>query len=520
MDVLKQYFETSSLAGLSFIYSSKSIYPKASWITIFCVCIFLSSYFIHDSFNSWDKQPTTATVSIHPISEVDLPGIIVCPPRGSHTGLNYDLLTVKNISMEERQEMVDKVLPFLVAEDAESYVGYLETFVERGRPRNWLEGHSPVALPVLGTETGEDRKVFQTSATSGSFHTPQNMYEKKADWTYKILIDGRVHKKYPNTYIVLNLSIDLIKDSSEFLIDPYPLSLYNWAALEKYLEFSGNMIMQKKYKISDVEEVILRFDRFEEHLSGFHVEWHYEDLDGTIVEVKQTPLFSHGLNRVFKTFIEMMKRGKSSEGITSQQIMERLKILKHDWVLRNQDNRMKCQKLRRGQSEYFRQTLKEEDITSMLSQFSFYRTEIDGTWRENITDEMLQDGYEIFIMLLPCIQSKQVTDGLEIYKNLLDNSTSTRTIVKELFYMSKVDSEKYLTEERLRRRLKLSGGILSVFLLKQFAKMTHLSYGKLDAALSSKHDDTTLLNALKAGIEISIGDGNCTNLNQKSIGDI
>ena len=35
-----------------------------------------------------------------PISEVPFPEVIVCPPLGSNTALNYDLMTAENITID------------------------------------------------------------------------------------------------------------------------------------------------------------------------------------------------------------------------------------------------------------------------------------------------------------------------------------------------------------------------------------------------------------------------------------
>ena len=42
-------------------------------------------------------------LSTHQISKIILPTVTVCPPKGSNTALNYDLMRANNISFTEEQ---------------------------------------------------------------------------------------------------------------------------------------------------------------------------------------------------------------------------------------------------------------------------------------------------------------------------------------------------------------------------------------------------------------------------------
>ena len=69
------------------------------------LCGFLGAiYLINDSYSDWQESPIATSISTHPIAELDFPTVTVCPPRGSHTALNYDLMKATNDSMTETEK--------------------------------------------------------------------------------------------------------------------------------------------------------------------------------------------------------------------------------------------------------------------------------------------------------------------------------------------------------------------------------------------------------------------------------
>ena len=59
-----------------------------------------AGYLIYDSFHDWAESPTVTSIETFPISEVPLPEVTICPPPGSNTALNYDLMTADNITID------------------------------------------------------------------------------------------------------------------------------------------------------------------------------------------------------------------------------------------------------------------------------------------------------------------------------------------------------------------------------------------------------------------------------------
>ena len=50
-------------------------------------------------------SPVMTTITTHSIGQLKFPTVTVCPPKGSNTALNYDLMKLKNrtLSREDRE---------------------------------------------------------------------------------------------------------------------------------------------------------------------------------------------------------------------------------------------------------------------------------------------------------------------------------------------------------------------------------------------------------------------------------
>ena len=104
-----EFLESSTIHGLSYISRAKSHVAKASWVAIVVACFSIAMYMITNSYKEWQESPVSATITTHPISDLDFPTVTVCPPRGSDTVLNHLLAKVKEISFtnEERDKLVN-----------------------------------------------------------------------------------------------------------------------------------------------------------------------------------------------------------------------------------------------------------------------------------------------------------------------------------------------------------------------------------------------------------------------------
>ena len=74
---------------------------KCVWFTVVISGFVIAGLLIGKSYNEWQKSPFSTTITTHPIEKLDFPTVTVCPPRGSNTALNHDLMEADNESLTE-----------------------------------------------------------------------------------------------------------------------------------------------------------------------------------------------------------------------------------------------------------------------------------------------------------------------------------------------------------------------------------------------------------------------------------
>ena len=90
---------------------------------------------IGSSYKKWQESPIATSTTTHRVEELDLPVVTVCPPKGSYTALNYDLLKAENQSLSEKDR---KVLQKNLHDDIlrASHENYVRTVVGIVNPEN------------------------------------------------------------------------------------------------------------------------------------------------------------------------------------------------------------------------------------------------------------------------------------------------------------------------------------------------------------------------------------------------
>ena len=94
LDILRNFFDKSSIGGFSHIASSHGIAAKVFWVLVVIASWVAAGYAINDAFDFWAKNPIVTLTETFPISDVNFPNIIVCPPKGV---LSFNLFDVNHI---------------------------------------------------------------------------------------------------------------------------------------------------------------------------------------------------------------------------------------------------------------------------------------------------------------------------------------------------------------------------------------------------------------------------------------
>ena len=102
--LFQSFLEHSTIHGLAYIALEKQSIAKLIWVIIVFIGFTVAGFLIFDSAKSWEESPISTSVETRPISEVQFPEVTVCPPIGSNTALNLDIVNLREngLSPEDR----------------------------------------------------------------------------------------------------------------------------------------------------------------------------------------------------------------------------------------------------------------------------------------------------------------------------------------------------------------------------------------------------------------------------------
>ena len=98
MDGVKEFLESSTIHGLVYIATNRRV-ARLLWICVVIAGFTAAGVLIQQSFSSWEESPVSTTIETRSISDLEFPGVMVCPNKNSFPTLNPDLtLADKNCS--------------------------------------------------------------------------------------------------------------------------------------------------------------------------------------------------------------------------------------------------------------------------------------------------------------------------------------------------------------------------------------------------------------------------------------
>ena len=87
-----------------------------------------AGYLINRSYSDWRQAPISTTLSTKPISDLPFPTVTVCPPKGSHTALNYDLMMADNNSLtkQDRDNLKEAVYDIFIEASHQEFIRLMQ----------------------------------------------------------------------------------------------------------------------------------------------------------------------------------------------------------------------------------------------------------------------------------------------------------------------------------------------------------------------------------------------------------
>ena len=99
---LDEFLTCSSIDGLIHVSKAKTSWATFCWVLVIAIGFCMAGYLIQGSFISWSDSPFITTVNVEPITKAPFPIVTVCPPKGTNTALNYDIMAAQNVTLDNK----------------------------------------------------------------------------------------------------------------------------------------------------------------------------------------------------------------------------------------------------------------------------------------------------------------------------------------------------------------------------------------------------------------------------------
>ena len=224
--------------GLNHITANNRL-VKVAWIGIVLSGFCISGVFIWNSVDNWHKNPVATTISTHPIDQVTLPTIYVCPPKNTYTNLNHDLVNIFNTTLTNDQEasLIYFIDELVYQEEQGNAMREIDSLVEEHKFSNWYKGLSKISKPYIGQRFGYPKKLieFSTFSTHGFIQSPYFGETYQRDKFYEIFdvhitLKNILNKVSLEQKLVLQIEMDL----KETVGGEETIQIFNYNGWNKY----------------------------------------------------------------------------------------------------------------------------------------------------------------------------------------------------------------------------------------------------------------------------------------------
>ena len=214
MTILRDFLETSTIHGLAYISNVPSKTGKVLWLIIVIAGFCTSGYLIIDSFKEWEETPIDTSISTHPIANLPLPIITICPPENSNTALNVDLVRTGNISLSdaERQALVNVSRHFFIHRTSQNFVEFARTMINENVLLKAKTRSYPI--PQENTDPGSTQgfEIWSTEL-EGSYTSPGFRSRRKCS------------QKHPNIIFTLYIPHKILMKKGDFVNETFEIEI-------------------------------------------------------------------------------------------------------------------------------------------------------------------------------------------------------------------------------------------------------------------------------------------------------
>ena len=390
------------------------------------------------------------TIETKAISEISFPTVTVCPPKGTFTNLNYDLVNINNsmFGIDQRQSLKSFIHKAIIDQEFEAVLEEDKSYKIRGKYESWFKGTTQFTLPETKSKT---TFFLWTTANEGEAESPNFGvdYSRRSfplRLSYLLLIFppkkfnddsfplGKANVTYDKKF-KLEIHVDTKESEGEGseLIEISPSGF----PTSEIVRLSGPVDKNKTYPVlirsrKNTRQILIRFERQltkkdlqdwnEKRNTGFRAKWYYTDSDGNKLNIESDDIQSVPMNALFVKFVKIY-HVLLLKGLTKDRI---LKILKKEKMTFTEKNgsavKGKC----------FEGVLLDYEVDEMIQNIALSNGVSGGQTKvANISNDDINDAGQLFVFLAICPKVYWIAWS-EFFDNLLDNF-NLKVILLNLF---------------------------------------------------------------------------------------
>ena len=204
MNALREFLESSTIHGLSYISTSKSRAGKVFWCMIVLGGFCSAGFLINNSYVDWRQSPVSTSTSTVPINQLPFPKVTVCPPKDSNTALNPDLVRFRNKGMTKaNRESLMRIAKTLFLQGPHMlFVNRTKDLLNQNNIRKCYAGSLSFEFPWNGHFSLENIAT-EGAELLGKIGAPAEAHDWQYDMQYKFSL-----KVPSNTSLVVTLVVD------------------------------------------------------------------------------------------------------------------------------------------------------------------------------------------------------------------------------------------------------------------------------------------------------------------------
>ena len=505
MDGIKNFLESSTIHGLSYISSSKALPVRLFWILVVLGGFTVAGLLIHSSFQAWEENPVDTTIETLPISQLEFPMVNVCPPANTLTSLNYDIVKAENNKLTEpvKDDLIKFADEWVQDREFENIYTEQSAFKEENKYFNLYSGLTHFELAYQRPTETVYKYSMSTADTAGFISTPllgQDMdlaRYKLGEVVYKYYIHLPSNITLPGLSLVLQLQVDLKETpggEETVVVEPpgrnkrekmqYNVNLPLVRTYQVSEEFRNNNLVYIRYYRNIDQASLDTWDTG--RITGFSLHWYFKDDKGERVDIEPEikepeDAKTKGNGELFMRMVNIVQLGLA--GNTMDNIWDTVKDVRIEWI--NMDPGFSPNEVLLYDTVTYKLLLRLEEKLKIKSSSS------QPIYKSLISQPNLETAFQMFLYLAnhpSMLLSRRYNKD---FRKFFEKS-SARTIIELVLKINKLKNEK-----RARQEFWHVGPIEKM--VTTLNTELHLQVGRIDSTVLSRTELLPLIGNAEFG---------------------